>query len=123
MSWIEHIIHMNLVLDKIIVSPRIHWDTYTAAPPLLAPLLHHCIHLMARLWLYFMFVYKLPMSWIEYIININLVLDKIIVSTQIHWDTYTTAIGTAAPLLLAPPLRRRIHLMARQWLYFMFVYK
>ena len=36
------------------------------------------------------------MSWVEHIININLVFDKIIVSTQIHWNTYTAAIETAA---------------------------
>jgi hypothetical protein len=29
--------------------------------------------------------------------NINLVFDKIIVSTRIHWNTYTAAVGTAAP--------------------------
>jgi len=37
------------------------------------------------------------MWWIGHIININLVLHKIIVSTQIHRDTYTTVGGTAAP--------------------------
>jgi hypothetical protein len=31
--------------------------------------------------------------------NINLVFDKIIVSTRIHWDTYTAAVGSAAPPL------------------------
>jgi hypothetical protein len=31
----------------------------------------------------------------KHIININLVLGKIIVSTRIHWNTYTAAVGTA----------------------------
>ena len=75
------------------------------------------------------------MSWIEHIININLVFDKIIVSTWVQWDTYTTAVGTTAPPplhrywyrrsaavgttappLLALPLCRRIHLTAWLWL-------
>jgi hypothetical protein len=43
------------------------------------------------------------------------VLDKIIVSTQIHWNTYTASIGT--------PVCRHIHLMVQLLLYFMFVYK
>ena len=44
-----------------------------------------------------MFVYKYAMSWVEHIININLVFDKIIGSTRIHWDTYTAAVGSAVP--------------------------
>ena len=39
------------------------------------------------------------MKLIEHIISINSVLDKIMVSTQVRWDTYSTAVGTAAPPL------------------------
>jgi len=39
------------------------------------------------------------MKWIEHIISINSVLDKIMVSTQVRWDTYVTAVGTAPPPL------------------------
>jgi hypothetical protein len=35
----------------------------------------------------------------EHIISINLVLHKIIVSTQVRRSTWATAVGTAAPLL------------------------
>jgi len=37
------------------------------------------------------------MKWIEHIISIDSVLDKIMVSIQVRWDTYATAVGTAAP--------------------------
>jgi hypothetical protein len=41
------------------------------------------------------------MEWIEHIIKISSWLDKIIIITHIHWDTYATAISTAAaPLWL-----------------------
>jgi len=90
MSWVEHIININLVFDKIIVSTQIHWNTYTAA-----------IGTTASIWQlsgdHISFVYKYAMSWIEHIININSVLDKIIVSTQIYWDTYAVAVGTPTP--------------------------
>jgi hypothetical protein len=39
------------------------------------------------------------MKWIEHIISISSVLDKIIVSTQVRRDTYATAVGTAVPPL------------------------
>ena len=32
----------------------------------------------------------------EHIISINSVLNKIMVSTQVRWSTYATAVGTAA---------------------------
>jgi hypothetical protein len=37
------------------------------------------------------------------------VLDKIIVSTRIYWDTYPAAAGTTVPPPLALLLRRRWH--------------
>jgi hypothetical protein len=39
------------------------------------------------------------MQWIEHIITTSSLLDTIIVTAQIRWNTYATAVGTATVVL------------------------
>jgi len=75
------------------VSTQVHWDTYATAVRTATPPPHPFDGLVVIL-------FRVYLHRIGDIININSVLDKIIVSNQVHWDTYATAVRTAAASIL-----------------------
>ena len=92
MKWIVHIISISSVLDKIIVSTQVHWGTYSTTDGIATLPLYPFDGLVVIL-------FRVYLHRIGHIISINSVLDKIMVSTQVPWSLYVTAVGTAAPLL------------------------
>jgi len=72
------------------VSTQVRWGTYTTAVGTAAPPPHPFDGLVVIL-------FRVYLHRIGHIISINSVLDKIIVSTQVRWDTYATAVRTVAP--------------------------